>query len=326
MLPVLAPISHHHNKFLTTNNLFQLFIGLEAVEIISFLLFRWWYGQTNTAALQAILYNCIRDVGFIIAIAWLLFNKNTWDFQQIFIANYKNLDIPLIGLLLAATRKSAQFGLHPFLPSATEGPTPVSALLNTSRIVVAVVLLLIRFHPIIEHNKIIQTATLWLGATTTLFTAICTLTQNDIKKIVAFSTSSQLRLIIVATGINQPYVASLHICAHAFFKAILFVCSRSISHSLNDQQDVQKIDLFKALPFTTTSLITGSLALTGIPFLRSLLQRPNYQNCQHIIYQRLSPTNNSHCHIHSNCLQHSNYILCITRTTPLQPHYHNQRE
>nr|YP_010380019.1 NADH dehydrogenase subunit 5 [Elaphe moellendorffi]UDH53697.1 NADH dehydrogenase subunit 5 [Elaphe moellendorffi] len=254
---------------ITANNMYQLFIGWEGVGIMSFLLIGWWHGRqdANMAALQAIIYNRIGDIGLIMTTAWLMISSSI-NMQELMTQHETINTIPMMGLLAAAMGKSAQFGLHPWLPSAMEGPTPVSALLHSSTMVVAGVFLLIRLHPVLHNNNTLMTLSLLLGATTTAFAAAAATTHLDIKKIIALSTTSQLGLMMTMVGLNQPTLAFLHMITHSFFKAMLFLCSGSYIHNLNNEQDVRMMGgLSKILPMTSSFMTIANFSLMGMPFL-----------------------------------------------------------
>nr|YP_002860197.1 NADH dehydrogenase subunit 5 [Fejervarya cancrivora]ACD49895.1 NADH dehydrogenase subunit 5 [Fejervarya cancrivora] len=253
---------------ISSGNLILFFIGWEGVGIMSFVLIGWYNSRANAAAaaLMAVLYNRIGDIGLMMTLVSLTKSGGSTSFDFLFSSNPSTIFI--LNLILAAASKSAQFMFHPWLISAMEGPTPVSALLHSSTMVVAGVFLLIRIHPLFSHNYLILSVCLSLGAITSAFAAWSAVKQNDMKKIIALSTCSQLGLMMVAIGINLPDLAFFHMCSHAFFKAMLFLCSGVVIHNLNNNQDIRLMGgLFKALPISSTCITIGSLALMGTPYL-----------------------------------------------------------
>nr|YP_010276187.1 NADH dehydrogenase subunit 5 [Comanthus parvicirrus]UFQ22714.1 NADH dehydrogenase subunit 5 [Comanthus parvicirrus]UHY39309.1 NADH dehydrogenase subunit 5 [Comanthus parvicirrus] len=258
----------------SSNNLFFVFVGWEGVGFLSFLLISWWNtrNDANSSALEAVIYNRLGDVGFLILLSLCFVYFNTWSLLEISVfLNNCDLNIVycfLFSVLIASMAKSAQIGFHPWLPAAMEGPTPVSALLHSSTMVVAGVFFLIRVGDLVNFPSFFCSFCLFVGGVTSLFAASAALVQHDIKKVIAYSTTSQLGLMVVSIGLGNCVVSFFHVCTHAFFKAMLFLCSGSIIHSLNNEQDLRKMGgLFNFLPVTSSCLFLGSLALVGTPFL-----------------------------------------------------------
>lgn len=256
------------------DNYLLMFIGWEGVGISSYLLINFWFTrlQANKAAIKALVTNRIGDYFFSIGLFALFWTFGNLDYSTIFsLAPVIDQDIiTIIGicLLLAAMGKSAQLGLHGWLPDAMEGPTPVSALIHAATLVTAGVYLLLRSSPILEYGSTPLILITWVGALTAFFAATTGLLQNDLKRVIAYSTMSQMGYLILACGLSQYSLALFHLVNHAFFKALLFLAAGGILHALNDEQDLRKMGgLAQILPFSYAMLLIGSLSLMALPFL-----------------------------------------------------------
>lgn len=255
----------------TSNNLIQMFVGWEGVGICSYLLINFWFTriQANKSAMKAIIVNRIGDVGIIISILLCYFYYGSVNYSIVLSLDYKN-EGQVIGFmfLIGVIGKSAQIGLHTWLPDAMEGPTPVSALIHAATMVTAGIFLLLRTHCIWNNNFLILFTIATVGSITAFFGASIGLVQNDIKKIIAYSTCSQLGYMIFAIGVGSYNVSLFHLFNHAFFKALLFLSAGSIIHSISEEQDIRRMgSILVQLPVTYISTLIGSLALMGLPFL-----------------------------------------------------------
>ena len=268
----------------TADNFLQLYFGWEGVGLCSYLLIGFWYKRpaANTAAIKAFIVNRVGDFGFAIGIFLIFFFYGTVDYNEVFqqtpaliqkevvfLGIEFNL-ITLICLLLftGAMGKSAQILLHTWLPDAMEGPTPVSALIHAATMVTAGVFLVVRCSPLFEYSQTALNVVASVGMLTAFFAATVALVQNDIKKIIAYSTCSQLGYMFFAAGVGAYHVAIFHLFTHAFFKALLFLGVGCVIHSFNDEQDIRSMGgVWKKIPYTYALMIIGTLALTGFPFL-----------------------------------------------------------
>ena len=267
-----------------SDNFLQLFFGWEGVGLCSYLLIGFWYKKetANNAAIKAFIVNRIGDFGLAIAIFLIFLFFGTINFEEVFQAtsqfaekkitffgNESNLiTLICVFLFIGAMGKSAQFLLHTWLPDAMEGPTPVSALIHAATMVTAGVFLVVRCSPIFEYSQIALNLVTVIGMITAIFAASVALVQNDIKKIVAYSTCSQLGYMFFAAGVGAYHVAMFHLFTHAFFKALLFLGAGSVIHAFKDEQDIRNMGgVRKKLPYTYVFMLLGTLALTGFPFL-----------------------------------------------------------
>ena len=268
----------------TADNFLQLFFGWEGVGVCSYFLIGFWFKKNtaNAAAIKAFLVNRVGDFGLALGIFLIFYYFGTVNYSEVFnlIPNLENKNLIFLGiefnainlicilLFIGAMGKSAQIFLHTWLPDAMEGPTPVSALIHAATMVTAGVFLVVRCSPIYEFSPFALSIITIIGMTTAFFAATIALVQNDIKKIIAYSTCSQLGYMFFAAGVGAYNVAMFHLFTHAFFKALLFLGSGSVIHSFNNEQNINLMGgVKKKLPITYILMIIGTLALTGFPLL-----------------------------------------------------------
>jgi len=266
----------------TANNLIQLFFGWEGVGLMSYLLIGYWYDRAsaNVAAIKAFIVNRVGDLFFAIGVVltWLTFHSVSFDVifagvpaaipqtYHLFGSDLPVLEVISILLFIGAMGKSAQLFLHTWLPDAMEGPTPISALIHAATMVTAGVFLMVRMTPLIDHAPVALEVITVIGGTTAFFTATIGCVQNDIKRIIAYSTCSQLGYMFLAVGVGVGPAAIFHLINHAFFKALLFLGAGSVIHALSDEQDVRKMGgLWRKMPVTYVTMWFGALALAAIP-------------------------------------------------------------
>lgn len=270
--------------FVMSDDLITAFIGWEGVGLSSFFLINFWFTriQANKSSFKAILVNKIGDLSFLVAIGISYYSWKTvsfsllWDVGLIFLIptyvtifghSFLSTDLIASCLIIAAAAKSAQIGLHTWLPDAMEGPTPVSALIHAATMVTAGILLLIKIFPLLVISPTLSNVVVLIGCSTSLFAGTVACTQHDIKKIIAYSTCSQLGLMFMACGLGYPYFAFFHLITHAFFKALLFLSAGSVVHFVSDEQDIRKMGGLAALmPYTNVSFFFGNLCIIGFPF------------------------------------------------------------